>query len=72
MNQMLNLSGKKGLILGVANDQSIAWGCALMAKQMGAELIVTCQNEKARKYVEPLLMLRIFSLRSVTWRIRVH
>ncbi len=54
MNQMLNLSGKKGLILGVANDQSIAWGCALMAKQMGAELIVTCQNEKARKYVEPL------------------
>jgi enoyl-[acyl-carrier protein] reductase I len=54
MNQILNLSGKKGLILGVANDQSIAWGCALMAKKMGAEVIVTCLNEKARGYVEPL------------------
>ena len=54
MNQLLNLSGKKGLILGVANDQSIAWGCALMAKQMGANLMVTCLNEKAKGYVEPL------------------
>lgn len=54
MNQIGNLSGKKGLILGVANDQSIAWGCALMAKQMGAEVITTCLNEKARGYVEPL------------------
>jgi enoyl-[acyl-carrier protein] reductase I len=54
MNHMLSLSGKKGLILGVANDQSIAWGCALMAKQMGAEVIVTCQNEKAKGYVEPV------------------
>ena len=54
MNQLLNLSGKKGLILGVANDQSIAWGCALMAKQMGAEVMVTCLNEKAKGYVEPL------------------
>ena len=54
MNQLLNLRGKKGLILGVANDQSIAWGCALMAKQMGAEVMVTCLNEKAKGYVEPL------------------
>lgn len=54
MNQLLNLSGKKGLILGVANDQSIAWGCALMAKQMGAAVMVTCLNEKAKGYVEPL------------------
>jgi enoyl-[acyl-carrier protein] reductase I len=54
MNQLLNLSGKKGLILGVANDQSIAWGCALMAKQMGAVVMVTCLNEKAKGYVEPL------------------
>ncbi|WP_353428249.1 enoyl-ACP reductase FabI [Polynucleobacter sp. MWH-UH19D] len=54
MNQLLNLSGKKGLILGVANDQSIAWGCALMAKQLGADVMVTCLNEKARGYVEPL------------------
>ena len=54
MNQLLNLSGKKGLILGVANDQSIAWGCALMTKQLGADVMVTCLNEKARGYVEPL------------------
>ena len=54
MNQLLNLSGKKGLILGVANDQSIAWGCALMAKQMGADVMVTCLNEKAKGYVEPI------------------
>jgi enoyl-[acyl-carrier protein] reductase I len=54
MNQILNLNGKKGLILGVANDQSIAWGCALMAKKLGADVIVTCLNEKARGYVEPL------------------
>lgn len=51
---MKSLIGKKGLILGVANDQSIAWGCALMAKQLGADVIVTCLNEKARGYVEPL------------------
>ena len=56
MNQLLNLSGKKGLILGVANDQSIAWGCALMTKQLGADVMVTCLNEKARGYVEPLTM----------------
>ena len=51
---MMNLSGKKGLILGAANEHSIAWGCALMAKQMGADVMVTCLNEKARPYVEPL------------------
>lgn len=51
---MFNLNGKKGLILGVANDQSIAWGCALMAKKLGAEVVVTCLNEKARAHVEPL------------------
>ena len=50
----MNLDGKKGLILGVANDQSIAWGCALLAKKMGADVVVTCLNEKAKKYVEPL------------------
>jgi len=51
---MMNLAGKKGLILGAANEHSIAWGCALMAKQMGADVMVTCLNEKARPYVEPL------------------
>ena len=49
-----NLQGKKGLILGVANDHSIAWGCARAANLLGAELVATCLNEKARTYVEPL------------------
>jgi len=49
-----SLVGKKGLILGVANEHSIAWGCALMAKEMGAQLVVTCLNDKAKPFVEPL------------------
>jgi enoyl-[acyl-carrier protein] reductase I len=53
-NSRFSLAGKKGLILGVANEHSIAWGCALMAKQMGADLVVTCLNEKAKPFVEPL------------------
>jgi len=48
------LEGKKGLILGIANDQSIAWGCAKAFRALGAELAVTYLNEKAKKYVEPL------------------
>src|SRR5438477_11836176 len=48
------LEGKKGLIVGIANDQSIAWGCAKAFRAFGAELAVTYLNDKARKYVEPL------------------
>jgi enoyl-[acyl-carrier protein] reductase I len=48
------LEGKRGLIIGIANDQSIAWGCAKAFRAFGAELAVTYLNEKARKYVEPL------------------
>src|SRR5262249_31979494 len=48
------LEGKKGLILGIANDQSIAWGCAKAFRALGADLAVTYLNDKARKYVEPL------------------
>ena len=48
------LAGKKGLIVGIANDQSIAWGCARAFRALGAELAVTYLNEKARKFVEPL------------------
>lgn len=57
------LEGKKGLIVGIANDQSIAWGCAKAFRAFGAELAVTYLNHKARKYVEPLsraLDARIF------------
>jgi enoyl-[acyl-carrier protein] reductase I len=48
------LEGKKGLIVGIANDQSIAWGCAKAFRALGAELAVTYLNDKAKPYVEPL------------------
>ena len=50
----LLLEGKKGLILGVANDQSIAWGCAKEMSKLGAKLVVSCLNDKARVFVQPL------------------
>jgi len=48
------LEGKRGLIVGIANEQSIAWGCAKAFRAFGAELAVTYLNDKAKKYVEPL------------------
>jgi enoyl-[acyl-carrier protein] reductase I len=48
------LTGHKALVVGVANDQSIAYGCAKAFREAGAELAVTWLNEKARSYVEPL------------------
>jgi len=48
------LEGKRGLIAGIANDQSIAWGCAKAFRALGSELAVTYLNEKAKTYVEPL------------------
>src|SRR6187549_183181 len=48
------LKGKKALVTGIANDQSIAWGCAKAFRAFGAELAITHLNDKARKYVEPL------------------
>jgi len=48
------LKGRKGLVVGIANDQSIAWGCARAFRALGAELAVTYLNEKAKKHVEPL------------------
>jgi len=50
----LDLTGKKGLIVGIANGNSIAWGCANAFAKAGAELAVTWFNDKARKHVEPL------------------
>jgi enoyl-[acyl-carrier protein] reductase I len=48
------LAGRKGLVVGIANPQSIAYGCARMFRRCGAELAVTWLNEKARPHVEPL------------------
>ncbi|MFC7399520.1 enoyl-ACP reductase FabI [Chelatococcus sp. GCM10030263] len=48
------LSGKRGLIMGVANNRSIAWGIAKAAHAHGAELALTYQGDALKKRVEPL------------------
>src|SRR5262249_16975239 len=48
------LKGSKALVTGIANDQSIAWGCAKAFRAFGADLAVTYRKDKARPYVEPL------------------
>ena len=51
---LVTLEGRRGLVTGIANDQSIAWGCAKAFRGLGAELAVTYLNEKAKPHVEPL------------------
>lgn len=51
---MFSLSGKKALVAGIANDQSIAWGVARALKAQGAEVAITYLNEKAEPFVRPL------------------
>jgi enoyl-[acyl-carrier protein] reductase I len=48
------LHGKRAFVLGIANENSIAFGCARVFRQLGAELAVTYLNEKAKRFVEPL------------------
>lgn len=48
------LTGQKALVVGVANDHSIAYGCAKAFREAGADLAVTWLNEKAKPHVEPL------------------
>ncbi len=48
------LHNKKGLILGVANEHSLAWGCARAFRNQGADVALTYFNDKAKPYVEPL------------------
>ena len=56
MNQTIRpvLAGCKALVVGIANDQSIAYGCAKAFRTVGADLAVTWLNDKARPHVEPL------------------
>ncbi|MBA4109249.1 MAG: enoyl-[acyl-carrier-protein] reductase FabI [Leptothrix sp. (in: Bacteria)] len=54
MGYEISLEGKKGLVIGIANSDSIAYGCAKVMKGLGAELAVTYLNEKAESYVRPL------------------
>jgi len=48
------LEGKKGLILGIANERSIAYGCGKVFHALGAELAVTFGKEKSERFVKPL------------------
>ena len=51
---ILNLKGKKGIIMGIANDRSVAWGIASKLKDFGAELAFSYVNESIKKRVIPL------------------
>lgn len=51
---LFGLQGKRGLVVGIANEQSIAWGCASALRAAGAQLALTWLNDKARPHVEPL------------------
>jgi len=48
------LEGRRALVVGVANDSSIAWGCAKAFREVGAEVALTYLNDRARPHVEPL------------------
>ena len=48
------LKNKRALVVGIANEHSIAYGCAKAFHELGATLAVTYLNEKARTYVEPV------------------
>ena len=48
------LQGRKALVVGVANEHSIAYGCAKAFRELGADVAITYLNEKARPHVEPL------------------
>ena len=48
------LKGSRALVVGIANEHSIAYGCAKAFRELGADLAITYLNEKARPHVEPL------------------
>src|SRR5271166_3714358 len=48
------LKGMRGLVVGIANADSIAYGCAVKLRAFGAELALTYINEKGKRFVEPL------------------
>lgn len=48
------LAGRRALVVGVANEHSIAWGCARAFRELGAEVALTYLDEKSKAWVEPL------------------
>ena len=55
MNPMFDLTGKIGLVTGIANEKSISTGVAEACVEAGAKLIITYQNEKTRAFIEPVV-----------------
>ncbi|MCV6584070.1 MAG: enoyl-ACP reductase FabI [Marinibacterium sp.] len=51
---LFDLDGMKALVVGIANDSSIAWGCARALRDQGADVAVTYLNTKAEPHVRPL------------------
>ena len=49
------LDGKRILVMGVANNRSIAWGCAQAMEKQGAEIIYTYQNDRMKKFIDKLV-----------------
>ena len=54
MTNGVSLSGRRGLVVGVANERSIAWGIARAAAELGADLAFTYQGEAFGRRVRPL------------------
>lgn len=54
MSAIVDLAGKRGLVVGIANQHSIAAGCAAAFAEAGAELAITYLNDKAMPFVEPV------------------
>ena len=54
MTTTITLEGKRGLVAGIANRSSIAFGCARAFRDLGAEFAVTYLNDKAERFVRPL------------------
>jgi enoyl-[acyl-carrier protein] reductase I len=51
---VFSLARKKALVIGIANEESIAFGCAKAFREQGAELAITFQNEKSEPFVRPI------------------
>jgi len=52
--ESLDLTGRKGLVAGIANEHSLAWSAAQHFRKAGADLAITYLNDKAKPFVEPL------------------
>tara|TARA_R110001606_G_scaffold60056_1_gene141874 strand:- start:14142 stop:14924 length:783 start_codon:yes stop_codon:yes gene_type:complete len=52
--EVIDLKGRKGLVVGIANEHSLAWSAAQHFRNAGADLAMTYLNDKAKPFVEPL------------------